>query len=256
MKKIPITFCLMTTTKGHFGVKTRYIETLNSFEKEMPFDFYENRIAHIKMTPNEYEAVDSMTKEIANRGFKYLVNEGEWKHGEDSHQTEYIKDLYYIINQVKTPYVFIVEDDWLLSVKNGQFVDYLSKAIKWLEEDAFLMQIRIPRWTNEEERICNLMKKHGLNRWAFSIDNYHFRHDDYSANPSIYRTRDLRAALNLTLNTNLPKHVEHGIGDALKILSGSQTGQFACFNPEKIKIAHIGVLPGEEDPLDKPIYAE
>lgn len=255
MIKIPITFTLMTTTKGHFGVKTRYLETLNSFGAALPFSQYEGLLAHIKESPGEVSITAEMMSHIQEKGFKVKVSEGVWSHGDQTHQSQYLNDLMIVSDLVKTPYVLIAEDDWLLKIDDGQFIDYLQRGISWMEEDPFLVQVRIPRWANEQDRICNLLKKHGLNRWAHSVDQYHFRHDDFSANPSIYRTRDLRTAIMLTLKTNLPKHVEHGLGDALKFVSGCAAVQFACFNPSKIHICHVGAPLGSEDPINTPLIA-
>jgi len=255
MTPAPLTFALATTTKGHFGVKSRFIETLDSFNRAFPLSQYAALVAHIKISPGESEQASHMRDELDRRGFDVLISEGEWSHGAESHQLNYIADALRITNSIKTQYVLFCEDDWAVQPYDGEFIEYIDRAISYLEDDPSCMQVRIPRWSNEPDRIRGLMKKHGLNRWAHSEDQWHFTHDDFSMNPAFYRTRDLRAALMLTQITNLPKHIEHGVGHALKMLSGADTSHFACFEPAKIRIGHLGTLPGEEDPLDKPLYA-
>lgn len=256
MTPIPITLALMSTTKGHFGIKTRYIDTLNSFDRVLPLSEYAARIAHIKVSDNENVVASDMMTECEKRGFRVLMTDGDWSHGSDTHHLGYLNDLLKVVNEVKTPYVLVVEDDWHIVVREGEFIDHLQRAISWLDEDSSLMQVRISRFANEADRICNLMNKHGLSRWAHNVDEYHFVHDDYSANPSLYRARDLRAAIVMTFVSSLPKHIEHGLGTALKTLSYVQGSQFACFNPIKVSISHQGTKPGEEDSLDQPIYAD
>lgn len=255
MIKIPVTFALLTTTKGHFEIKNRYQQTVESFNSALPLTEYYECLAHIKMSSGDSEQCSEMTRYLKSKGFAVQTTEGNWSHNTASHQINYLEDLMRILISVKTPYVMIVEDDWTIKVSEGQFIDYLNIACQLFETDTNLMQVRIPRWTNELERIRGLMQKHGLNRWAFEVDRYHFRHDDYSANPSIYRTRDLRAAINLTLRTNLDKHVEHGVGVALKFLSNIDTGQFACFNPNLVRIGHLGTPIGQEDDLSKDLIS-
>lgn len=255
MTPFPVTFALMSTTKGHFGVKTRWLETVDGFNKALSLDQYAARAAHIKMSPGDEILRNIMTGMLGVKGFGCYVTPGDWAHGHESHQLNYLSDLRTMFETVNTPYVLVVEDDWSPVVSDGQFVDYLARAIDWFEQNPGLMQVRIPRWTNELERINGLKAKHGLDRQAEPVDSYHFHHDDYSANPSLYRTRDIRAAVLLTQLTNLPKHVEHGVGEALRLLSGRRGNQFACFNPDKIHIRHLGTLLGEEDPLDQPLYA-
>lgn len=255
MTPLPITFALMSTTQGHFGIKTRWQETVDGFSRAMPFDQFESRLAHIKVSPDEEETKVKMTEGLRARGFKTAITEGNWNHGEPSHQSNYLADLWTVVNLVKSPYIFICEDDWIPVVGEGELTDHLAIATGWLEEDPTLMQVRIPRWWNEFERIRGLKARHGLDRWSEPVDAYRFRHDDYSANPSLYRTRDLRAALILVQATNLPKHVEHGVGEALRLLSGAVRHQFACFQPAKVYITHRGTLLGEEDSLDQPLLA-
>ncbi len=111
------------------------------------------------------------------------------------------------------------------------------------------MQVRIPRYTNEFARINRLKETHRLDRGA-EMGVSHFRHNDFSANPSLYRTRDIRAALLITMRTNLPKHIEHGLAEALKLMSYARY-PFACFDPAQVRIGHIGVKIGEEDDITK-----
>lgn len=255
MTPIPITFCLMTTTKGHFGVKDRFGQTLRSFDAAFPLAEYSSRVAHIKVSPDEDVRMEAMTEAIKLHGFDVWRTRGVWAHGQDSHQLEYIKDALKMVDQIKTPYVLMVEDDWQVKTYSGDLIDYLKRGVQYLEEDPGLVQVRIPRWSNELTRINGLMAKHGLKRFATKADEYHFRHDDFSMNPALYRTRDLRAALHFVTVTNMPKHIEHGLGEALKLVSGYPAGHFACFNPDKIRIGHIGVLPGEEDDLTKPLIS-
>lgn len=255
MIHLPITFALMSTTRGHFGVTTRWLETVKGFSHAIPLSQFAARLAHIKVSPDNEDLKTIMVGMLGAHDFSVHATDGEWEHGQQSHQSNYLADLWKVVNLVKTPYIFVCEDDWSPVIKQGELTDHIGRAIEWLEEDPTLMQVRIPRWSNELDRINGLEAKHGLNRRAESVDAYYFRHDDYSANPSLYRTRDLRAALMFVAKTNLPKHVEHGVGEALRVMSGAARGQFACFEPAQVYVRHLGTLPGEEDPLDQPLYS-
>lgn len=252
---IPVTFALMTTTKGHFDIKTRWRETIESFGKDNGINFFEEKVAHIKITPGDEELASEMANELISKGFLVLTTQGQWKHGDTSHQENYLQDIYKVSNFCKTPYIFIVEDDW--KIKFNEFTNkyWYARAYYLLSDNPDLMQVRIARYTNEYERINNLKKKHNLDRSASEVDEEFFLHNDYSANPSFYRTRDIRNAVALTLRTNLPKHVEHGVGEILRLL-GEPGKQFACLNPDEIRIGHIGCLPGEEDDLTKPLNCD
>jgi len=250
MNKIPITFALMTTTKGHFGIKTRYKETIQSFNSVLPLSEYSQILAHIKNS-KETEVLNEMIKFLRMRNFDVHVTDGEWSHHNESHQLNYLQDLYRVAFLTKNQYIMIIEDDWLINVDDKNLTNHLCDAIKLLEDNPAIVQVRIPRWYNEADRINNLKVKHNLDRKSLKINEKFFIHNDYSANPSIYRTRDLINALTLTLrNSALPKHVEHGLGEAFKILNYS-IFPFACFNPDNVRIGHIGTPIGHEDDVSK-----
>ena len=255
MTPIPVTVCLMTTTKGHFGVTSRYLSTLESFNKALPLSYWEERIAHIKDSGESVSGLVEMEAELWRAQFETLISKGQWSHGTESHQLNYLHDATKTINEVRTPFVLMLEDDWSLKVYEDDFLKYVNLAARYLDDDPFLIQVRIPRFSNERERINRLKQKHNLDRSAVDHDDHSFLHNDFSMNPAFYRTRDLRAALALLASTNLPKHVEHGLGEALKIISMRPATPFACFNPDKIRVGHTGTRPGEEDDLNRPLIA-
>ena len=59
------------------------------------------------------------------------------------------------------------------------------------------------------------------------------RSGDWSNNPYVARTRDIRAALTFVKNSNLPKHSEHGLGRAMAALGWCDL-PFAFFDPSII----------------------
>lgn len=255
MNKIPLTFCLFTTTKGHFDFKTRYIETLDSFNKALPLNEYADRLAHVKVSPGEENEAKQINDVLRNKyHFEVVMSDGVWKHGDQSHQTGYIDDCIKLYSLVKTPYVFHCEDDWKVKCYHRELIDYVHLAISYLENNPDLLQVRIARVSNEAARIDNLRFKHGLNRLSHACDADHFYHNDLSMNPSFFRTRDLRNALMLVLKTNLPKHIEHGLRESLCLMSRYPERVFSCFDTDMIRVGHIGTKIGEEDNLDKRLF--
>ena len=256
MNKIPITICLFTSTQGHFGVKSRYIQTLDSLYCALPLSEYEAKVANIKVSPGEDDVASGMASVLKESyGFEVKQSMGEWSHGKQSHQTEYMKDQEAMFASVSTPYVLALEDDWAICVNPLYgFTEILSSAIDLLEKQPDIMQVRFPRYQNEHDRINDLYAKHGLFRRAFQLNNEFYVGNDYSANPSIYRTRDIRAASILVRKIGVPQHVEHGTGEVLKAMSHADL-PLAFFNPEIVHISHLGTPLGQEDSLDKPILS-
>lgn len=257
MIKIPISLCLFTSTKGHFGIKTRYKETVRALSTLIPLSDFANLVAHIKISPGERDIAAEMSVYLQEMGFQVYTTLGEWSHGSQSHQSEYIADMmrvYNLSSVQQTPFILAMEDDWIVRCYEKTMHDYIHKAIEQLTLNPDLIQIRFPRFTNEKDRINGLKQKHGIEATASEVFDGLFLHSDFSANPSIFRSRDIRTALVLLPRLGLPIHAEHGLSIALKVLSRSQT-PFACFDPTTIRIGHIGCPVGEEDNLSKPLIS-
>jgi len=251
--KIPLAICLFTTTKGHHGIKTRWKETIQDLNTQIPLKNFSGLFANIKAT-NEAEESDAV--EIAdylytNYGFENHTAVFPWKHGDNSHQVGYLGDIFHIYNLpqvLKHQYVLHLEDDWKIRAEDGDLVKSIYKAIKLLEENPNILQVRFPRFFNEFTRINGLSQKHGIDTWSRDFNDDFFVHSDFSLNPSIFRSRDLRnATLLMNKNaTNFGSHVEHDFGRALKYFSHPQEN-LACFYPDKVRCYHLGAPLGQED---------
>lgn len=255
MTPFPITYCLFTSNKGHFNRST-FAESLDSFGRALPLSQYEARLAHIKVSDDGVDA-NKMRQLLELRGFEVIMSYGNWSHSDpaNSHQTGYLRDMAKVYNRIQTPYVLHAEDDFQISCYRGELTEHLATAIRLLESDNDLLQVRVCRFSNEASRIRGLMAKHGIDGKVKEIDSSHFRHNDLSLHPSLFRTRDIRAAVLTTMRTNLPKHVEMGLSQALKLISLSDV-PFACLNPDNIRVGHIGVqTDAERDDLTKPLIA-
>ncbi len=253
MIKIPLTVCLFTSSKGHFSVKTRWRDTVASFDRALPLSEYEHRIAHIKRSPGD--DVFEMSAELTAAGFEVIISDGRWVHGGQTHQSGYLEDCLTVYSRVKTPYVLHLEDDWSLCVSDGEFADWVRRALHLMRDDADLMQVRLARWANEFDRINGLKAKHNLPWRAQEADQWHFRHSDFSMNPSFMATRNIRAAVLLALKGSETPHVEHSTGNVLRAFSNVEL-PFACFDPAKIHVCHRGTLLGEEDHPTNPLYPQ
>lgn len=256
MKYLPIAFCLFTSTRGHFGRKDRFIETINTFQRYIPLSSFQTAIAHIKVSPGEAALAVDMGKHLDLK-FNHIFNSlGEWTHGQDSHQKQYLRDMIrvYSAKEINAPYVLHVEDDWLVSPQEP-LDDLLMDAVKLLERNPDIMSVRLPRYTNEPDRINNLVHKHGLDRRAEKLDQRFWLSNDFSMNPSLFRARDIRAAVLATTALNVPQHVEHGLGQVLARLFTTHPLPFAFFDSSVVRLGHIGTPEGQEDDLNQPLIA-
>lgn len=254
---IPITICLFTSTKGHFGT-SRYAETLTHLDRQIPLSSFAGRVASLKVSPGEEARGDEIESDLVKRGFKVFRATAEWRHADQSHQENYFNDIckvYTSEEALATPYVLHLEDDWKLHAFQDDLITWFHRATTILHNDPDILQVRFARFSDEFTRIQGLRAKHGIDAKVNQIEgNAYFTSSDFSLNPSIFRGRDLRAAaILMSRNPNaFPMHVEEGFGRAFKYFAMHEV-PLAVLDPLGVKAAHIGSPLGEEDPLDKPL---
>lgn len=259
--KIPLNLIIFSSTKGHFGIKTRYLETIKSLNQQIPLSYFSQRFLHIKVSSGEKEICYEMENNVKLYDFEVIPDYGDWSHGNLDHQIGYLNDMnsvYYRGDVNSVQYSLVMEDDFLIKTYDKDLLYYLNKGVSILEEMSNIVQVRIPRFTNEFDRVNNLKAKHNINGIAKKIngDDEIFALNDWSNNVHISRTRDLRIALLLMRRNQdvFPPHSEHGVSLAMKYLSLTDT-PFVCFNPKLVRCGHCGTLRGEEDNLDKELNA-
>jgi hypothetical protein len=209
-------------------------------------------MVHIKWEPGDEGKLSVMRDWLTAKGFIVFDSCAAWKHGEN-HNEQYLIDIRKMVSKVFTPYYCHFEDDWLLS--SHSVADELSEAVRVLEFQKDILQVRFPRYSNEYERILSLRERHGIDGKAERGVLGGCLQNDWSNHPYVVRTRDLNAAVRFVFATNLPLHTEHGIAPAMKLLSDSPTPFFSP-DVEKIRVGHIGVrTPEERDDLTKPLIA-
>lgn len=249
------TFCLYTTTQGHWKIRDRYRATVESFQSQVSPFSKPDYLASIKLTLADLKIGEDMSLWLFQKGFTVSTQEGEFSHGHESHQIQYLLDMERMNSIISTEYVLHMEDDWLLRTHDEKVISlYIDMAIRVLRDNPDIMQVRIPRFSDEPNRINGLRAKHGINTRAERMDEYFYRSGDWSNNPYVARTRDIRAALTFVKNSNLPKHSEHGLGRAMAAIGWCEL-PFAFFDPSIIRCGHIGTPIGQEDDLSKPLFA-
>jgi len=162
MNKIPLTVCLYTSAKGHFDRKDIYQKTVNSLFSQIPANSFERLIAHIKV--KDYDEIENeqgikMVDWLEEKGFTVLVSYGDWKHGNQSHQSEYINDMKTVTKNLNSEYILFLEDDWEIKPFERDLEYWIYRATELLKNNASITQVRIPRYTNEFDRINRLKQK-------------------------------------------------------------------------------------------------
>lgn len=181
MTTLPISICLFTSTKGHYDVKTIYLDTLNHLNRQIPLSQFGSLYAHIKVTPGEEQIGADMARELNGRGFIVDQTVGAWNRG-TSHQQAYLADMN-TASQARpihyNPYMLLLEDDSPFECHQQDLVACLHRMVSFLDGNQDIVSTRFIR----------------AGDWAGGVPVIHAEKDYfYSPNcdfqPMILRTRD------------------------------------------------------------------
>ena len=239
MEKLPISLLFLTTTKGHFGVRDIYSRTLKDWRDKGYLDLFQERLAHIKISPEDSNFFEMRGKIEGLYSQNIFSTIKEWAHFQNSHQTGIIEDINKLVRNSSQPYCMILEDDWIPYIYKNSFEYYLKRAIETLEQFKDLVCYRVPRHLDDENHFP------GTEKW----ENFSAQGHLFSNNPCVLRTRDLYMATNLALKNKhlIEQNCEVGMTYIFKQLVNSEK-PFAAFLPSEIRALHIGVPTiSEED---------
>lgn len=144
---LPITFCLYTSTKGHWGRRTDWRVTLDHWDRQVPLALFGERICHLKVTPSEEPVADEMTAELRARGFHVIRTTGTWSRGM-SMQAAYMADCVTVSKESRVfsqPYYLHVEDDSPVVVCNGTLETLLLQSCAMLAKNHEMVSVRVAR---------------------------------------------------------------------------------------------------------------
>lgn len=248
---LPITLLFFTTTKGHFDRRDIYAKTLKDWNDNSYLNLFEYKYAHIK--DGGEQNVDEMVAKFNNYWFdKVLVTEGKFQHFSPSHSLGQLQDIGKLaaeINKDETPYLLILEDDWLVRTKNKDFdlSHFLERAMFFLDENPNISQVRIPRHLNDFEHYKTLRPE---------ADSFYSQNDIYSFNPHIARTEDLQIISNsVAANAEIiTEYINKGmINSELTFTQFARQLRgdygFWSFSSDLIQAFHIGTPENEEDKI-------
>lgn len=258
---LDLNYIIMTTTRGHYNrhdiVEEVYWDFFNYSRALVNF---KARYCNIKSSPESGQYLPILQNFFSTNNFVVNTTAGAWKHNCPSHQSGYLSDLSSIMNRHdvnRCQYTMITEDDFKIRSFDINFQYWAEIAVEILRNNHECVQVRIPRFVNEFERINKLKEKHNIDGKAERVNKDYFMANDWSNNVYFCRTRDLRNALLLMQRhpDAFPVHSEHGLGRAMKYWSNIEL-PFAILNPERIRCFHCGTPQGQEDNLTEALTSD
>lgn len=229
---LPISLCLFTSTKGHFGCRTLYRATLDYLDRQIPLSEFGCRYGHIKVSPGDEVVADEIESNLRARDFVVERTVGSWSRG-TSHQQAYLGDISTASRNRALqchPFVLIQEDDSIMQCEQDGLPRCLHRMTKFLDDPEVVS--------------TRFLRAGDMNTSpVISLEADHFYSPDYNLQPSILRSRDFHSA-NLIIEKNWSQlghlQCELVLRIALDQLSRS-VRRHVVWHPDYAATVHLGV---------------
>ncbi len=146
-RKLPISVCLFTSSKGHFGHRDVYKTTLDHLDRQLPLSSFGQLIAHNHVTPGEEDVSADIVADLKGRGFHVLTTTSPWVRGL-SHGGSYLADQVTVSKDKRLytqPYMVFLEDDSTLESNVLSVEDLLLQSCQMLADDHEKLTVRVMR---------------------------------------------------------------------------------------------------------------
>lgn len=239
--KSPISLALFTTTKGHFDFTNIYKSTINDLFYQVGQDLFADRIVHIKRGEGEDNHVyEEMVRFFKLFDFKILTTVGKWKHYDQSHYNEHVRDIITLMSDAtvqKNKYVLWLEDDFLLRTKDDNVLGAFKDASDVLDSDPNILSVRFLKnlVDTDEMQMQRLQYERQFN------DKIFLHNDVYTFDPNLIRSRDAWTIARGFERFGLRMHIERQATEMLRQnVPSRKTAIFSAFNLNYAKAFHIG----------------
>lgn len=243
----PISLLFASTTKGHFGRQDIYEKALEDWKKQGFLDLFRFKRGHIKDGEEQSSMVMRVDMEHLFGFDEVLITEGSFKHFDPSHPIGQLQDLGKLLENINTPYIFFLEDDFLVRPLKSSFEDHIESALTLLNTNPNVSQVRIPRESDSMERYKTIHNVH--NGWQT-------QNDIFSFNPYIARTTDIMRIYNSIVAQKdlIFDLISRGQLNAELVftqLARQMCGDYSFYSFDKNSLLcyHIGTKIGEEDKI-------
>ena len=248
---------LYTSTKGHFGYRDCYKETVEHLQKQFPATFENtfyneiHKLAHIKVSPDETDLIQDMQTFLFAKDFQVLTTEKEWNHNNISHANGYYADMLKCFSNpqvLRQELVLFLEDDWLISTHYESMLSVINYAVAFMRQNPNKLCLRINRDTDKVPDFKIL--KHAQESGHLLILEQGPKATPYGPTmtfqPTFVRPREWYHALRL-INNRVAKdpdllekyHCELISGDTMKVFSDDPS-PFCFFGQGLVDAEHIG----------------
>ncbi len=236
MHTLPLTFCLFTSSKGHWGSRDLYKATLNHYDRQLPLALFGARLAHVKVGVNEQDVGDAMEADLKARGFEVIKTVADWSRG-TAHQHGILLDQRTVSRDPRfhtQPFALIAEDDSPVVAEEGTLTDLLLQSCRALDEDHELVSVRTLR-REDLDSSPRLPPRDDDARWFYS--------PHWNLQPGVVRSRDFYLGCNaIEANWAQVNHLQCELLWRL-VWAGFSTSEYRhrVWHPSVAYTPHLGV---------------
>lgn len=236
--ELSISLNFFTSTKGHFGCRTIWKETLNNLRVVLDLYPLLYKVAHIKVSPGDELYAEEMESQLWNEfGFQHVIKTvGEWSHTKGTSHTEYLKDIEtmfsFLRENSKAEIGLWMEDDWIFS--QDKLLSTIYTCLSSLTSNPAALAVR-PTRTDDTDIITRTHAKF-LKENDVGLKIYG-QNREFSFNPTFIRNPDQYFISKIAKGGNLHPHCEMAYTLASNYFSETDTP--FLFVDSKI-VTHIG----------------
>lgn len=233
--RLPITYCLFTSTKGHWGTKDLYRTTLDHLDRRTPLCTFNERIAHVKVTPSEEAIADAMEATLRAYGFHVLRTVARWSRG-TAHQHGIVQDQRTVSLDAAlhaSSFMVIAEDDSPWECHKTTTTDCLAHSCQMLADNHELVSVRTLR--REDLSTSPMISVPNEDpRWFYS--------PHWNLQPGVLRVRDFYVGCNLIeQNWTQVSHLQVELLWRLVMTSFSRSDRrHLVYRPDYAETYHVG----------------
>lgn len=231
MTPLNLNLVIFTSTAGHFGHST-LATTIAHYRRALGgnLDLFATRYCHVKVRPNEQDRLPDIIDTLLDNDIKPIVTIADWNRGL-SHGHQYLADQFKVYSTQElhaVPYVFAIEDDSPVHLKQGTLDAFLDAAVNLLAANKDILHVRFQR-----DGVSNVTQP--VNAHLHCVDTTDFQ-------PLVQRTRDLYL-ITKVLQDNAAQFAQTQCEAAFRMASdtlSSHPYRYLCFNPAIASSYHIG----------------